>query len=309
MSPRLTAYLLLIIATAIWGIAGPVIKYTLDFIEPFNLLFWRLALTAIITLPIFVWYIKKHPIPKNSTTKLILLGLLCSTVNLSLVFLGLKYTSVIEATILGSIGPIMIVLASHFYLREPLPLRRRMGLIFVFAGSTITVLQPLLSGEGIRGEKAFLGNILIFLGIIAWMVFVILSKKWEQEQIKPFHISSVSFFVGAITFLPLAILENNLQLQTPISVWPSILYLAIFSSLVAYTAYEVALSKVQASEAEVFNYLGPLWSTPLAILWLGETFHPILTLSTAFILIGIILVEYRKNLFHNLRGYHHAQRG
>lgn len=309
MSSRLTAYLLLILATAIWGIAGPVIKYSLDFIGPFNLLFWRLLLTSIITLPILIWYTKKHSIPKNFILKLVILGLLCSTLNLSLVFLGIKYTSIIEATILGSIGPILIVIASHFYLREPLSLRRKFGLILVFAGSTITLLQPLLEGRGVVGEKAFLGNILIFLGIICWMFFVILSKKWEHESIKPFHISSVAFFVGAITFLPLALLENNFVLENPFPVSWEIGYLAIFSSLIAYTAYEVALSKIQASEAEVFNYLAPLWSTPLAILWLGEVFHPVLIVSVIFIVTGIILVEYRKNFLSGLKSHHHVIRG
>lgn len=309
MSSRLKAYLLMILASAIWGIAGPVIKYSLHFIEPFNLLFWRLLLVSIITLPIFIFYTKKHPIPKGWILKLILLGLLCSTLNLSLVFLGLNYTSVIEATILGSIGPILVVLASHFYLGEPLSLKKRLGLILVFAGSTVTILKPLISGSNHQAENAFLGNILIFAGLLVWVAFVMLSKKWSHEEIRPFHISSISFFVGVLSFAPLALLANNSQLQSPVPVLPFILYLAVFSSLIAYTAYEVALSKIQASEAEVFNYLAPLWATPLAIFWLKETFDPVLLLGAAFILTGIIIVEYRKGLFHRLRGGGIARHG
>lgn len=300
MSPRLTAYLLMILATMIWGVAGPVIKYSLNFIGPFNFLFWRLLIASIATLPIFIWYIKKHPLPKNFLLRLIFLGLLCTTLNLSLVFLGLKYTSVINATILGSLGPIFVVIASHFFLKEPLPARKRVGLVFVFAGSTVTILQPLISGVNKQSESMLLGNILILLGILVWVVFVLLSKKWEHETLKPFHITAISFFVGPITFLPLALMENNFSLQSPIPVWPFLVYCAIFSSLVAYTAYALALSKIQASETEIFNYLAPLWSTPLAILWLGETFNPALIVSAVLIFIGILLVEYRKNLFVSL---------
>ncbi|MFZ5366259.1 MAG: EamA family transporter, partial [Patescibacteria group bacterium] len=52
---RLTAYLLLTLTAAIWGIAGPVIKNTLQFIPPFTFLFWRFLLASLIFLPFFIF--------------------------------------------------------------------------------------------------------------------------------------------------------------------------------------------------------------------------------------------------------------
>lgn len=308
MSKRLSAYLFLLLASIIWGVAGVVIKYTLQFLSPFQFLFWRFLLTSIITLPIFIWHLKTHPLKLSWLPKIALLGLLVTTLSLSFVFLGFDRTSAIEGTLLTALSPIFIVAGGVIFLKEKVTNQEKIGITIAVIGTAFTVLQPLLH-DGIKGSSV-LGNTLLLLSNISWMAFVLLSKKWEGQGLHPLHITSLSFFIGTVTFLPIAAIEGGVTpslAQIPTQALPGIFFMSIFSSLIAYTAYEIGLSRVEASEADIFNYLYPLWAAPLAFLWLGELITIPFLLGAATIALGVAIAEYRPALFKGLRGHHLAQ--
>ncbi len=305
MNSRLFAYLLLLGTSIIWGVAGPILKYSFAYISPFEFLFWRFLLACVVTLPIMFWYFKKHPLKTHDYVKLFILGLLCTTINLSLLLVGLSKTTVIEATLIGSLTPLLVVVFSSFFLHEKISRRMRLGLGLALLGSTFTIFQPLLQGKAFSN---FSGNLLLVLGGFAWVGFVLLSKKWEHPDLKPFHIVSFSFFVGLVSFFLITFFTQSISFSLysiPKPVILPIIYMAVFSSLVAYTAYEIAISKINASQADPFGYLAAVWSIPLAIIWLGEKFDLTLLASSLLILVGIIIAEYKKGLFnspHRVRG-------
>src|SRR3990170_2906716 len=51
-------------ANLIWGAAGAVIKYTLEYIPPFTFLYLRFLIVCVIVLPITIYQLKKKPIRK-----------------------------------------------------------------------------------------------------------------------------------------------------------------------------------------------------------------------------------------------------
>lgn len=298
MNKRATAYLLLLLSSIIWGVAGPVIKYTLDFLPPFNFLFWRFIITSLVTLPIFIWYIKKHPIKLAWLPHLVVLGILATTINLSFVFLGFDRTSAIEGTLLGAMSPIFVAIGGIVFLKEKVTRRELVGIALAVGGTVFTVLEPLIAA-GFLGREAALGNFFMLLYGFSWMIYVLLAKRWAKLGMRPFHITAAAFFVGPPTFLPAALIERG----GIFPVWTidktalaGLLYMSILSSLVAYTAYQVGLWIIEASEADVFNYLHPIWAAPFALIWLGEHITPTFLIGTFLIASGVAIAEYRSGL-------------
>ena len=72
-----------------------------------------------------------------------------------------------------------------------------------------------------------------------------------------------------------------------------ILYMAIFSSVIAYTLYEYGLSIIEASEATLFAYLQPIFAAPVALLWLKEKITPPFIIGAVVIGLGVAISEYR----------------
>jgi len=303
---RLTAYLLLTLTAAIWGVAGPVIKATLAYIPPFTFLFWRFLLATIIFIPIFIFFFKKEKETLKSILPIVPIGFLGIPLCLSFVFLGFERTTALDGTIIAALAPIFIVLGGVFFLKEKVTKLETLGLVVAIAGSVVMVSQPLLEG-GFFAHRNLLGNIFIILSDIVWAGYVIASKK-EFKKHSPFVITAVSFFTGLVTIFPVALLEQlaiidwqksvylpvqSLFYLNPAGLW-GLLYMAIFSSVIAYFAFESGLRLIEASEATLFAYLQPIFAAPLAIFWLKESVTRPFLIGAGIIIIGVFLTEYKR---------------
>lgn len=294
MNKHLLPYLALFVASIIWGITGPVIKNTLQFVEPFTLLTWRFIFAVSISLPFFLFYLKKNPLKLSHLPKLLVIAVLGNILPLTFVFQGFKYTSSIEGTIIGSLSPLLVAIAASFYLKEKLSRKELVGISLAIAGTVSIAVEPLFQ-MGLSGESHLLGNFLIFLNIISWMFCVMLIKHWRSDEIKPFHITGLSFILSLLVFFPLSFIESKglpkIDLSNP-QILGGLLYLSVFASLTAYTLYYIGLSKVHAAKADIFNYLQPIWAIPIAVFWLHEKITTFILIGMFLIVVGVVTAEY-----------------
>jgi len=115
-------------------------------------------------------------------------------------------------------------------------------------------------------------------------------------------VAAASFYVCLITFAPLSAFEAGgvSQLITAIgqdlqhvSVWVASGYMAIFGSIIGFTAYLKGQEGIEASEATLFSYLQPLVYIPMGIWLLKESVSLIQIISLVIILLGVIVAEKR----------------
>lgn len=310
---RLLAYSLLILTSAIWGIAGPVIKHTLQFIPPFTFLFWRFLLSSLIFLPSFFVLVKKEKENLKTLLPIIPLGFLGIPLCLTFIFLGFERTTALDGSILSSLAPIFIVLAGVLFLKENVSKIELLGLTITISGLIVMVSQPLLE-EGGFNPKNILGNILIVISNIVWTAYVIFSKI-EFKKHSPFIITAVSFFTGVIAIFPLALIEQLTIIDWQKSVYLSpqplfyinpkglegLLYMTFLSSAVAYFAFETGLRLIEASEATLFAYLQPIFAMPVAIFWLKEKITLPFIIGAIIITFGVFLSEFYRPKLNRLR--------
>ena len=294
---RITAVLLLLVTTAIWGIAGPVIKGTLSYFPPFTFLFFRFGLVFIFALPLYLWYLGLHKLRAKDFFILTIYGLMATTINLSLIFVGYDKTTALEGTLISSLYPMFIVLLGVFFLREKITKLEIAGLALVVIGSIATVFEPLFFGNGMAISHTF-GNSLILLADLEWAFFVLFTKK-SFDKYPPLLVILHSSIVAFLSFIPLALVENNLSLpnfQYLISNTDAlygVIYMAFLSYFVAYFLYEVAMSKIEISRGSVFAYLQPIFAAPLAVFWLEEKLTIPFLAGAAVIALGVVLSEWK----------------
>lgn len=300
ISKRSKAYFLLIVVAAIWGIAGPVIKYTLPDFPPIIFLTYRFAISLTILLPIALVTKQRFPKGKKNLFILTIIGLLGSSINLGLLFYGYNYTTVLDASLLSATSPIFVVAAGAYVLKERVTKKEKLGVLITFLGAIIITLQPLLEG-GLFQFDNLLGNLLIVAANISWVLYIILSKYELKHKVKPLFITTYMFLLGFITLLPIALFQSgglislinqitNAPIKSHIGVW----YMAIFSGALAYFLYQKAQKSIEASEATLFSYLTPLFTAPLAVFWLGETITPTLIFGGVIIATGVFVAENKK---------------
>jgi len=287
---RKKAYLALLTTSILWGLSPPVIKYTLGFISPELFLFWRFVVAVvIIAIPLAITLIKNKNQLKHFK-KIIFYGFLGTPLTLYLLFLGIKRTSAIDASVISIISPIMIVLGGAFFLKEKVAKPEKIGISLALAGTLVTILQPLII-SGTSFVQNLKGNLLVLGGTFAWAAFSLLVKKEAKGKIEPFILSSSSFIVGLLFFLPLAWHQN---FAFHIGALPGIIFMAIFGSIIAYFASTYGISKIEVSEATVFTYLQPLFAVPLAAVWLKESISFPFLIGAGLIGLGVFIAESRQ---------------
>jgi drug/metabolite transporter (DMT)-like permease len=300
MNPkRLRAYIYLIIVAAIWGIASPIIKFTLKELSPFTFLTYRFFITSLVLVPLMIALKEKFPKDSRKNLTLLILSLLGTTINLGLLFVGLKFTSVLDQAFISETAPIFIILASYIFLKDRVTKKEKIGILITFLGTLLIIIQPLLENGFLSYQNLF-GNILILLSTISWVAYVIISKKQMRENVSPLVMAVSNFFIGFITLLPLAVLENhgakNLVLKVTsigFSTQLGVLYMALISGALAYYLFQLGQKSIESSEAAIFSYLQPIFSAPLAIYWLKEKVDSSFSLGVVIIILGIVIAEYK----------------
>lgn len=298
MNPyRLRAYLLLIIVSIIWGIAGPVIKFTLDGLSPIDFLFYRFGLASIFALISFsFWRIK---IPKNPRLILdiFLYGFLTTTASLGFLFWGLSKTTVLDMSLISLLAPLVITVFGMIFLKEHVTWKEKAGTLIAFLGSLVILIQPLLENQNGLGQIS--GNFLILLSVLASAFSVVLLKKLLRQNISAFGLTNLSFLIGFVTLLPIVLFLNH-KLNTlnllaiPFPYHLGVFYMAFISGTLAYYLSSRAQKTIEIGEAGLFTYLHPVFAAPLAIFWLGEKITFPFIIGTIVIILGVTIAEIKR---------------
>ncbi len=284
-------YIALLIAHLIWGANFVVAKVTLQEFPPMSLAFLRFALASLFLAPFFLAQTKKVKIDKKDLPKLIAIGILIITLNIAFFFEGISKTTVIDASILILTIPILSVLLGWWFLKEKIYLINIAGVTLGLAGALIIVGLPQLI-IGNRSPQSLIGNTLIILASIAWVVGAVVSKPMLTKY-SSLIVTAVAFIVGTLTFFIPAAVE---YIQNPS--WVSqistlgilgVIYMTLLSSISAYFLFEWGLSKTSVYLADLFHYIEPFVATFLAVTVLGEKMSSSLLTGGALIAVGAFL--------------------
>ncbi len=299
MNPhRVRAYILLIIVTAIWGIAEPVIKYTLGGFPPLLFLVYRFGLSTILSLILFLIFGFHFPKDGKTRLELILYGLITSTVSLGLLFFGLDNTTVLDATLITLINPLLVSFAGVYFLREHVTIKEKIGMGIALLGTILTVFEPVFQNN--HTQIRLSGNLLIFFYLFTTAWGAVLAKKLLRKDVSPLTLTNTSFIVGFISLIPFALTKYSITDITSVT-FPyhlGVAFMALISGSLAYYLSNRAQKSIEIGEAAVFSYLYPLFSAPLAVIWLGEKITPVYIIGGIVIVLGVLIAEIKKKRYN-----------
>jgi drug/metabolite transporter (DMT)-like permease len=205
---------------------------------------------------------------------------------------GLRYTSVSHAAVIVGIGPIYTLIFAVLMRLETATWRKAIGMVIAFAG-----VAAMASENGISTHSpSVLGDAITMTGSIGFAMYVVLGKHLGGRY-DPLTMTAFSHYAGALMVLPVAIYRavslGSAEHWRAVhwTGWAALLYMAIFSSAVAYVFYFWLLRYLEASQLSAFTYLLPVVATILGILWLGEKGSEGQVLGGVLALSGVYWIE------------------
>lgn len=199
------------------------------------------------------------------------LGFFGVTMNQMCFTIGLRYTSVSHASVIVGMGPIYALVLVVLFRLERATWRKATGMGIALAGVAVMAADQGLTAH----SPSLLGDAITMTGSIGFAMYVVLGKRVAGKY-DTLTMTAFNHFAGALIVLPLAIQQARALgpaehwRAIPWSGWAAMLYMALFSSALAYVFYFWLLRYLEASQLAAFTYLLPLLATVLGILWLGE---------------------------------------
>jgi drug/metabolite transporter (DMT)-like permease len=270
---------LLIVVWAVNFIAG---KIGLRSISVLTLASFRVVLAGVVMLPVYLLCsrlpafaeatnARRRGFTRRDLWTFLYLGFFGVTVNQMCFTVGLRYTSVSHASLIVGMGPIYTLVLAVLLQLETATWRKATGMAIALAG-----IAMMASENGISAHSpSLLGDAITMTGSLGFAMYVVLGKRVAGKY-DTLTMTAFNHFAGALIILPLAIRQARLlglaRNWRAISWtgWAALLYMAIFSSAIAYVFYFWLLRYLEASQLSAFSYLLPILASILGILWLGE---------------------------------------
>ncbi|HBY61383.1 MAG TPA: EamA family transporter, partial [Solibacterales bacterium] len=161
------------------------------------------------------------------------------------------------------------------------------------AGGMAVALAGVAALQRNGGSGAtFAGDMLILAAAVAFSVFTVFGKESTTVH-GSITVNTFAYVGGSLLLAPLTFVSarNFGFAQVSAAGWASLLYMAVFPSVVAYLIYYWALVWIPASRLSAFSYCQPLLATVLAIPLLGEQVTGSLLLGGGLVLAGVWLTE------------------
>lgn len=282
-----SAFVLLILSSALWGSTFVSVKIGLAYLNAYNFAFLRLAVAALVLLPALGLH-GEFRAPALKERAVWLLGLL-NGIAFSLQFVGLLYTTAAKTALLVDLNVIVVVLLSWKIYQESFGPRKQVGVVLGVLGAVLITTNGNLS---IFANGELVGDLLVFSAGLIWAFFIVLQKRvLVRRDRNVIEMSAVVMLATAFLLAPMAIFFGGLDLvAVPLVGWEWIAYTALIGTVLPYGFWVLALKSVTATIASVVGMLEIVVAMILSSLLLKESYSMITLLGAVLIFASILAV-------------------
>jgi len=217
------------------------------------------------------------PLAKNKTspTKLgrktlifiILLGIMDVTA-VTTYFFGLTHTSAVNASIISNTEIILVVLIAIVIFRERLHKHEMIPISMILAGAILLPLGADLQGNNFSLDNIVFGDFIILLAATFYAIDISIAR-YVSRRAPAARISQLSAFAG-VPFALLLIVILQIPFDISLQHMPSILFIGIFVTGLAYYFFIIALRLIGAIRTILIYSTTTIFGVLFAGIFLGE---------------------------------------
>lgn len=255
-----------------FALAGANIIYGANYIIAKGIMPHKIGPSAFIFLRvvgagILFWIIKsfiKEKVAKKDFIMLVLCGLFGVAANQLLFFHGLNLTSPIDASIILTATPVLVLVFSFFILKEKVNSLKLWGIAVGAMGAILLIWY----GQKATGTSSSLGNLFVFLNACSYALYLVLAKTLMKKY-KAITVISYMFLFGFLLILPFTIndlLNTNFQAFT-FNTYLTVAYVVIGTTFLAYLFNIYALTYVAPTVASSYIYTQPAISFIMVLIY------------------------------------------
>jgi drug/metabolite transporter (DMT)-like permease len=281
------------IATLCWLLSAGVYiaaKAVATEMPPWSLCFWRLVIAALILVPMTRshWSAMSRLV-RQRWLALLITGGLGLAITQGLIYVGLNYTTAINAGLIIALMPIITMILARLFLNEPVGAWQFVGSTIAFIGMTIIVAR----GDMLALFRLNLnaGELIVLGAAIALALYTVLLRR-AKFQLPGLPLLVILLGAGIVTALPFYTWELLHDERTILNAKGilALIYIAGPGGALMYYLFNLSVNALGASRAGTFLYLQTVFVAILAYFLLGERLLPYHLVGASFIFAGVLFV-------------------
>ena len=291
MNKTLTAHISLLIANLIYALNFTIAKDVMpNFILPSAFILLRvMGALFLFSFSYFIFFFQK--IELKDILRFAICGLFGVAINQLFFFEGLNLTTPINAAIVMTTNPILVMLLSFIIVKEAISFRKILGITLGFIGASTLILSD---GAIDLSSNNSTGNLFVFINATSYGLYLVIVKPLLNK----YHPLTVLFYVfafGLLFVLPFGYDDlTNVKWGTiPVNIYLEIIFVVVCTTFIAYLLNSSALKTLTASTVSIYIYLQPILASLFAIFLGADFLDEKKIIASVLIFSGVYLVSIR----------------
>lgn len=280
LEPKVLIPLALLTLYVVWGSTYLGIRYALESYPPFLLAGLRFTAAGVLLFGFLRWRGHALPTPLQWRNAAITGVLLLGFGNGLVCFAEERVSSGIAAVAVSSM-PLFAAAFGTIYGQWPTR-REAVGLLVGFTG--VVVLN---TGSGLSGEA--IGALALLTAAACWAFGSVWSRRQDMPA-GPMN-TAAQMLCASVALLVVGFASGEtLPAHPSLKATLALAYLAVFGSILAFSAYLYVLKHARPAVATSYAYVNPPVAVLLGVLLVGETVGPFDLAGMAIILVGVAVI-------------------
>ena len=211
-------------------------------------------------------------------------GGLALGLDIAFFFTAVKETSIVNATIIGSLQPILVgIIAAKFFGEK---IRRHDALLALLAIGGVVVIVASSADNGVTSLR---GDLLAAAAMFCWGGYFIASKQ-SKEHMSPVEFTAGTSLWTAIICTPLGLVfSQDMSLPSAKNIGLLLVMIAV-SGIVGHVLMNWSLVRIPLWVGSTFTLLIPVFSALLAWVFFDEELLPIQAAAMAVVLCSLAMI-------------------
>ena len=283
---------MLLITAIVWGSGFVVTAIALEYLTAYQVMAGRFILAAIILSLLFG---KKF---KTFTKSVIWKGAILGTIlyiGFALQTVGLEYTTPSKNAFLTAVNVVIVPLIAYLVYKRKVDRYETIGAIITLIGIGFLSLQGSMTIN--------IGDALSLACAVAFAFDIFYTNHFVKKE-DALSLTIVQFITASFISVIAVFIQGDIPTTFEKEALYSIIYLAVFSTTIAYVCQNIAFQYTTATKGAIILSLESFFGMLLSVLFLHEVLTGRMIIGAALIMIAILITElkpsfHRKHIVRN----------
>jgi drug/metabolite transporter (DMT)-like permease len=293
---RLRDWILLLLCNLMWASQFVLVKIVQEQMGPVAATSFPMLIATVLLVPIVRWEARSRPTQSRRRggdwLQFMLIGVLGQVVAQLFITWGLRFSLASNAALLMLALPIATTVMAYFLLGEIMsPVR---WLSFALAVAGVVECSGVDWKElNLTSRSYLIGNTLIFISVCGSAFYNVYSKKL-LERYTPLQVLLYSYYFVIAFLMPITFYAEPGAFHQIFSytakAWLGIALLAFFQYFLSMVIFLTVLTRLDATQASLSNYMIPFFGLVIAAVVLHERLTLPMILGGTLVLLSTLLV-------------------